>query len=202
TRPRDVATRAIGIKETRLIAGAFDSYAYAGVAEKREAKLGIAADTVQAILRDVGDLADRVGAEIGKLLGLETAKYLLGRIRLWCIAWQPLHRQPGALAIDPVRDAPAAMGWQTVPQEHHRTPSFELMQFHQELEQAQAVVGARTQLKDEVRITAIGLIHQRCSQRKPFPHKPVAQHWSVTSGRPGGAHRRQQRNARFVLEHD
>jgi hypothetical protein len=53
-------------------------------------------------------------------------------------------------------------------------------------------IGARTQLRDEVRLTAIGLVHQRRSQGEPFPHKRVAQQWDLTPGCQRRAHRSQK----------
>jgi hypothetical protein len=51
-------------------------------------------------------------------------------------------------------------------------------------------------------VATIALVHQRRSERQPLPHKPVTQHWCVAPGRPGRAYRRQQRDTRFIFEHD
>jgi len=51
------------------------------MAEERKAEWSIATNAVQTILGNAGDLVDCVAAEVRKLLGLQTAPYLLGRLR-------------------------------------------------------------------------------------------------------------------------
>jgi hypothetical protein len=77
------------------------------VAQEGEAKLGVAADEVKALLGDFFDLPDRVGTEVGKLGELETAKDVFGRRAP--VPRQALDQEPCALARDPVQHESAAM---------------------------------------------------------------------------------------------
>jgi hypothetical protein len=76
------------------------------------------------------------------------------------------------------------------------------MQIRHDVDQAFAVVGARTQHEHNMGVFAIGLVHQCRCKRRAFPHKAVAQHGGLPSGRPGRADRAQQRNTRLVLERE
>src|SRR5437016_12871087 len=69
----------------------------------------------------------------------------------------------------------AAMRRQSVPDQQHGTP-LDLVQLGQELDQCFVVVGARTQFKEEVRITAVGFVRQGTSQRQPFPGEAMVKH--------------------------
>ena len=77
---------------------------------------------------------------------------------------------------------------------------LDLVQFAQKCDQCFVVVGARTQLEEQVRIAAIRFVGQGASQRQPLPVEPVGQHGRMATRRPGGPHRRQQGEPAFVLE--
>jgi hypothetical protein len=127
------------------------------VAQESEAELCVAADTVQAVLGDRLDVSDRGATQVGKLCGFEIAEYLLGWIELRRVGRQAFDRQPRAVVVDPVGHVATAVGRQTIPQQHRPAARFELVQIGQELNQAFAVVGARTQVKHEMRVTCIGV---------------------------------------------
>jgi hypothetical protein len=57
------------------------------------------------------------------------------------------------------------MRGQTIPQQQQPAAGFELMQLDEEFDQRFAVVGARTQLKYEMSVTAIRFVDQRRGQR-------------------------------------
>jgi hypothetical protein len=57
------------------------------------------------------------------------------------------------------------MGGQAIPQQQQPSTGFELMQIDEEVDQRFAVVGARTQLKYEMSVTAIGFVDQRGRER-------------------------------------
>ena len=62
------------------------------MAEKRETEFGIAADAIQAVFCDSGDLIDGVAAQVGEFLGFEVAPCLLKRIQVRCVARKLLNR--------------------------------------------------------------------------------------------------------------
>jgi hypothetical protein len=47
----------------------------------------VGADAVQSVFGNIGNLVDGIGAEIGKLLGLEVAPDLLNGVEVVGIAW-------------------------------------------------------------------------------------------------------------------
>ena len=77
-----------------------------------------------------------------------------------------------------------------------------MVQIHQELNQALAVVGARTQFEHEMSVACIGFVDQGGRERESLPIEWMAQYRRLPSRRPRRAYRRQQRHARLVLEHD
>jgi len=58
------------------------------VPQEGEAEWSVAADTIVARFCDVGDLVDRIGAQVGELFRLEAAPSLLDGIDLRCVARQ------------------------------------------------------------------------------------------------------------------
>jgi hypothetical protein len=64
------------------------------VAQEREAKLGVAADAMQAVFGDRGNLTDCVGAQVCELRGLEIPKDLFGGIELRRVAREALYAEP------------------------------------------------------------------------------------------------------------
>ena len=128
--------------------------------QKREAECSVTTDAFEAVCSGVGDLIDSIGAQIGELFRLEAAPNLLDGIDFRCVAWEWLDGQPVLLAGDPVAHPMASMRRQSVPDEQH-WPLLDLVQLAQELDQQFVVIGARTQLEDEVRITAIRFVRQR-----------------------------------------
>src|SRR6266852_3483145 len=171
------------------------------MAEKCEAKWCVASDAVQAVFGGFRHLAYGVGTEVGQLLGFHVAPDLLNGIEVRSIAWQRLNAQPIALVGDPVQHASAAVRWESIPDQDDRALLLMLMHFAEKVDQGFIVVGARTQLKDEVGVTAIGFVRQYAGDRQPLPREVVPQHGRLASGCPGGSHRRQQRHARLVLKH-
>jgi hypothetical protein len=114
------------------------------------------------------------------------------RIDVRSIPRQRLSAQPVVLSGNPVQHAAAAMCGQPIPDQQHRALLLQLMQVAQEFDKGFLVVGARTQLKDEVGITAIGFVHQRAGDGQSLPSEAVAQHGRLASRRPRGSHRWQQ----------
>ena len=170
--------------------------------EEAKAKRGVGADTVQAVFGNVGDLVDGVAAEIGKLLGLQAAPHLLNGVQVVGVAWQLLDPELVTLASDPVAHASTVMRGQSVPDQHHRSLLFELVELGEKLDQGLIVVGTRTQLEHEMRIAAIGFVRECPGQGQPFPVEPMFEHWRVASGGPGRPHRRQQGHPRLVFKHN
>src|SRR2546423_6404851 len=74
------------------------------------------------------------------------------------MACQRLDPQTVTLAVEPIAHASAVMRGQPVPDQHHRSVLLELMQLGEELDERFVVVGARTQLDDEMRVGAIGFV--------------------------------------------
>ncbi len=60
--------------------------------EEGEAHCSVGADAVETAFGDVGDLINRVGAEIGEFLRLQVAPDVLDWIEVRCVPWQPLDR--------------------------------------------------------------------------------------------------------------
>ncbi len=132
--------------------------------EKGEAEGGVAADTVEAVFSNIGNVADRIGAQVAKFRRFEVAPDVFDGIEVWRVTRQSFDAQPIALAGDPVQHAPAAMRGQPVPDQQHAT-LLDVVHVGQELNQRLVVVGARTQLEDEVRIATIGFVRQSTGQR-------------------------------------
>ena len=170
--------------------------------EEAKAERRVGADAVQSTSGNVGNLMDGVRAQIAELLGLQVAPDLFDRVEVVSIAWQRLDPQPVTLAVEPVVHASAVMRGQPVPDQHHRSVLLKLMQLGEELDERFVVVGARTQLEDEMRVAAIRFVGKCTGQGQPFPVEPMVQDWRVAAWRPGRPHRWQQGHARLVLEHD
>ena len=77
--------------------------------KKSEAEWGVAADAIQTVFGHVGDLSDRVSAQVGELIGFDVAPDLLGGIEVRSVAGEWLDTQPIALARNAVQQAAAAM---------------------------------------------------------------------------------------------
>ena len=172
------------------------------MAEEGETQRSVVIDPLQTVFGGVGNLADGVGAQVGKLCRFHIAPRLFKRIELWSIPRQSLDGEPVALAGDPIRHAPAPMRRQPIPDQQHQAVHLMLMQFRQKSDQCFIVVGARTQRKDEVRIATVRLVDHSTSDGQPLPGKAVVEHWRLASGRPSRSDRRQQGDARLVLKHD
>ncbi len=84
------------LKETREIPGSGVT-AEATVTEECKAEVGVAADSVQTVLGDVCNFADGVGAQVGKVPGLQAAPDLLSAVEIMRVAGQRLDLQPGLL---------------------------------------------------------------------------------------------------------
>jgi hypothetical protein len=91
------------------------------VAKEREAEVGVGADAVQAVFCNIGDVIDRIGAQVGQFPRLQVAPRLLEWIKVRCVDRELLDRQPVTLGGDPVAHVPTAMRWQSVPDEQHST---------------------------------------------------------------------------------
>ena len=172
------------------------------MAKEGETQRSVIIDPLQTVFGGVSNLADSVGAQVGKLGGFHIVPHLLGRIEVWSIPRQSLDSEPVPLAGDPIRHAPAPMRRQPIPDQQHQAVGLMLMQFRQKFDQCFTVVGARTQRKDEVRIATVRLVDHSTSDGQPLPGKAVVEHWRLASGRPSRSDRRQQGDARLVLKHD
>src|SRR6266542_3388401 len=183
--------RQLAAKELWEIAGLnWRSQTETAVAEESETERSVTADAVQTVVRDIGDFADAVGAQVGKFRGFEVAPDVFDWIDVRRIARQRLDAQPIALAGDPLQHVSAAMRGQSVPDQQHPTV-LDVVHIRQELNERFVVVGARTQFEDQVCITAIRFVHQGTGQRQPLPAEPMAQHRGVAPGCPGRTYRRQ-----------
>src|SRR6266849_7866986 len=121
-----------------------------GVTEKSEAQRSVTADAIQTVFGQIGNFFDCVRAQVCELAGLDVAPDLLGRVEVRRVAWQCLDAQPIALAGDQVQHAAAAMRGQSVPQQEHGAVLLEFVQERQKLDKCCSVVGARTQLENQM----------------------------------------------------
>ncbi len=81
----------------------------AATVKKGEAERSVAADAVQPVLRNFGNLVDGVGGQVGKLLGFKAAPHLLNGLEVRGTAWEALDTEPRRLSGDPISHASAVM---------------------------------------------------------------------------------------------
>jgi len=105
-------------------------------------------------------------------------------VELGSVTGEWLYGEPLSLTRYPRGHTPTAVSGQSVPDEQQWT-LLNLVQLAQELNECFVVIGARSQLEDEMRVTTIRCVRQRAGQRQPFPVEAMAQHRCVASGCPG-----------------
>ena len=160
------------------------------------------ADPAQTLVGCPGSLADGVGAEVGELFRLQVPPHLLDGVEIVAVGGELFDHEPSALSSEPLFHPSAAVRGQPVPDQGDQAVLQQGVHLGEELDEALVVVGAGAHLEHELGVCAVGLVGERPRHRQALPAEVVAEHRRLAARSPGGTDRRQEREARLVLEHD
>jgi hypothetical protein len=131
---------------------------------------------------------------------LEVGPQIVDRVELGGIGGQPLGTAPVALAVQPGPHPGAPVGRQPIPDEHDSLAGGEAGQLLKHGDAAVGVIAGLLQLEAPPGGGAVRPVAQGGGHGGLLPAEPVPQHGCGAPGRPGKAHRWDQRDGRFARD--
>lgn len=147
----------------------------------------------------VGKFSQTLRAEIAQLAGREIRPHQLHRVKLGRVRWQGFDSQPAALPRQEPPGDSAAVGGQTIPQQHHRSADL-AVQRAQPAYYPIAIHGARPQREQQSGPLRARRVSNYPDRREPLPIERLSQDRCLPFGGPGAPDAGALGEARFVPE--
>jgi hypothetical protein len=169
------------------------------VTEEREGESGVVADAAEALVDDLGGLADGVRAQVGELGPFQVAPHLFDGVEVIGVGREAFDHQPVTLALDEPLHGPTAVGRQAVPDEGGFVAVEVAVELEQEVHDGLVVVGARLHGKYQGSIGPAGREAHGRRHRESLPVvQVVTEHRGLAPRSPGGPHRAPLARAFFL----